>query len=126
MSLENILNQFKGEIAHFIASAIVDIDSGFSLASTSLDPNFDPVVASPTYAELVKTNTRAMSLLNRDPHETEDILITTAGAYLLIRILGTHYYHGLAVSRDASMGLCRVIMKKYEPLFLKSLRMLQS
>ncbi len=123
MSLDRILEQLRTEVDYFIASAIVDTSSGLALASTSIDPNFDPAVASPSYAEVVKSNGRALDLLGMDPRLTEDILITTSTAYLLIRMLGG-YHHGLAVAKAANLGLTRVIMKKYEPLFMDTLRSL--
>lgn len=124
MSIEQLIEKFRGEVTNFMATAIVDIKSGFAVVGGSSDPSFDATVASPTYAEVVKSNARALKLLGIDPRSTEDILITTTSAYLMIRLLGTNYYHGLAITREGNLGLARVIMKKYEPAFLNALRAL--
>ena len=89
-----------------------------------MDPEFDATVASASYAEVVKTQTRAMQLLGMDPGSTEDILITTRSTYILIRLLGCDYYHCLAVGKDGNLGLARMIMRKYEPIFLDRIKAL--
>ncbi|MEN0067387.1 MAG: hypothetical protein AAGA48_34975 [Myxococcota bacterium] len=118
MSIESIIDDFRGEIPGFVSTDIVHIESGMSIGGGSVDPNFDASVASASYAEVVKTNKRALELLGLDPHSTEDILITTDQVYLLIRMLGTDYYHGLAIARSGNLGLCRAIIKKYATRFL--------
>lgn len=122
MSLERILDKFKDEVSQFIATAIVDTTSGLALVSTTVDPGFDPAVASPTYAEVVKANTRALSLLGMDPKDAEDIVITTTTALLLIRVLPSGHYHGLAIPRTGNLEVARVIMRKYEPVFLREIQ----
>ncbi len=121
LSIDDIIQEFRSEIPSFISTDIVHIDSGMSIGGGSVDPNFDASVASASYAEVVKTNRRALDLLGLNPHSTEDILITTDSAYLLIRLLGLDYYHGLAISRDGNLGLSRAIIKKYAPRFLEQI-----
>ncbi len=118
MSLHDAIERFKAEIPSFVSTDIVSIASGMSIGGGSVDPKFDATVASASYAEVVKANARALRLLGLDPDSTEDILITTNVSYLLIRLLGREYYHGLAIGKDGNLGLARVIMKKYEPVFL--------
>ena len=118
MSIEVIIDEFRAEVPSFVSTDIVHIDSGMSIGGGSTRPEFYATVASASYAEVVKSNRRALELLGLDPHSTEDILITTDQVYLLIRLLGTEHYHGLAVGRDGNLGLCRVIVKKYASRFL--------
>lgn len=119
MSIEAIIEDFRADVPSFVSTDIVHIDSGMSIGGGSIDPNFDATVASASYAEVVKSNRRALQLLGLDPDSTEDILITTDRVYLLIRLLGTEYYHGLAIGRDGNLGLSRAIIKKYAPRFLE-------
>lgn len=124
MALDRIFAKFQSEVNHFIASALVDTATGKAVISTTVDPGFDPAVASPVYAEVVRSNARALSLLGIDPASTEDLLISTTIAYLLIRMLPTGHHHGLAVTKQANLGLSRILMKKYEAAFVDELRAL--
>ena len=124
MALSDVINLFRGEVSSFVSTDIVSIGSGMSIGGGSIDPNFDATVASASYAEVIKSNARALRLLGMDPDSTEDILITTLNAYVLLRLLGKEYYHGLAIAKDGNLGLARVIMKKYEPAFLEEIRKL--
>jgi predicted regulator of Ras-like GTPase activity (Roadblock/LC7/MglB family) len=120
-SLPEILDAFRADVPGFVSTDIVEVESGLSISGGSIDPNFDASVASASYAEVVKSNSRALQLLGMDNASTEDILITTKGTYFLIRMLGSHHYHLLAISRQGNLGLARVIMKRYEPQFLQAI-----
>lgn len=120
--LHEIINRFRAEIPHFISTDLVHIESGLSLGGGSSDPNFDASVASASYAEVVKANSQALDLLGVGAHTTEDILVSTRDAYLLIRLLGKDHYLGLAISRQGTLGFARAVMKKYEPLLLGAIR----
>lgn len=78
-------------------------------------------MASASYAEVLKSNRRALDLLGMSRTATEDILITTDTVYILLRELNEAYYQGLAVSRDASLGMARMMMKKFQPRILEAL-----
>ena len=124
MSLHDAIELFKSEVPAFVSTDIVSIASGMSIGGGSVDPKFDATVASASYAEVVKSNARALKLLGLDPDSTEDILITTANTFILLRLLGRDYYHGLAIAKDGNLGLARVIMKKYESVFLDGIKAL--
>lgn len=120
-TLFEVLNRFKAEVPHFISTDIVEIDSGMSIAGGSIDPNFDASVASACYAEVVKSNARALDLIGIGANATEDILITTSNAYLLLRMIGNRHYLGLALGRQGTLGFARALMVKYGPMVLKAL-----
>lgn len=124
LSLHEAIDRFRSEVPAFVATDVVNIMSGMSIGGGSADPRFDATVACASYAEVVKTHARALLLLGMDPDSTEDILITTRSTHFLIRLLDSEYYHGLAIGKDGSLGLARVIMKKYEPLLLDGIRAL--
>lgn len=123
--LHEAIEQFTAEVPAFLSTDIVDIHSGMSIGGGRADPKFDASVASASYAEVVKSNTRALKMLGMEADRTEDILITTSSAYFLLRLLDANYYHGLAIGKEGNLGLARVIMKKYEPVFLDGIRSLQ-
>ena len=114
-TLPQLLGSFKDEVPEFVSTDIVNIDSGLSISGATVDPEFDASVASACSAEVVKANRRTLELLGLGAHSTEDILISTAKVYLLIRLLGPDYYHVLAVNRKGNLGLARAIMKKHQP-----------
>ena len=120
--LPDILESFQGDVPGFISTDVVEIDSGMSIGGGSIDPEFDSDMASASYAEVVKSNRRALDLLGMDASATEDILITTEHAYLLLRELGEEYYHGLAISRDGNLGMARMLMKRYSSDILESIQ----
>lgn len=126
MILQDAIERFRSEVPAFISTDVVSIASGMSIGGGSIDPRFDANVASASYAEVVKSNARALQLLGMPADSTEDILITTKSAYILIRLLGRDFYHGLAIGRNGNLGLARVLMKKYEAEFLEGIRGLVS
>jgi predicted regulator of Ras-like GTPase activity (Roadblock/LC7/MglB family) len=117
----DVLNRFRTEVPHFLSTDLVEIDSGMSIAGGSIDPNFDASVAAASYAEVVKANSRALDLLGVGANTTEDILITTTNAYILIRMIGRNHYLGLALGRQGTLGFARALMTKYAPLLLQVL-----
>lgn len=119
--LPDIINEFQKEVPGFVSTDIVEIDSGMSIGGGSIDEEFDSDMASASYAEVIKSNRRALELLGMDDQSTEDILITTEMAYLLLRELNDQYYHGLAISRDGNLGMARMLMKRYSDKILASI-----
>ena len=120
-TLMSVLEKFRSEVPQFISTDIVEIDSGMSIGGAAVDPNFDAAAASASYAEVVKANARALDLLGLGGASTEDILITTTSAYLLLRMCGPNHYHGLAISRQGTLGFARTMMQRYSPALLQAL-----
>lgn len=120
-SLTATIDRLRTEVPQFISADIVEIDSGMSVYGTSIDPNFDGAAASACYAEVVKANARALDLLGLGANATEDILITTAPAYLLIRMVGPRHYLGLAIARQGTLGFARTMMQRLAPALIETL-----
>jgi predicted regulator of Ras-like GTPase activity (Roadblock/LC7/MglB family) len=119
--LEEIIQKFRQEIPHFIATDVVNIETGLSVAGGSVDPDFDASVAAACYAEVTKSNKQALDLLGLGGHTTEDILVSTREAYLLLRLIGNDHFHGLAITKHGALGYARSVMKKYEPKLLEAI-----
>lgn len=113
MNLQQTIRDFQEDVPEFVSTDIVNIDSGLSIGGGSVDSEFDGSVAAASYAEVVKSNRRALDLLGLGAESAEDILITTEKIYVLIRMLGPEYYHVLAVGKKGNLGLARAIMKKH-------------
>lgn len=73
--LNVFLNEMKINVNGFIAVAVTEIESGLSYGNLSLDPNFDPELASAYNLEVVKAKLNAVKALNLNQN-IEDILIT--------------------------------------------------
>ncbi|MBN1348511.1 hypothetical protein JXJ21_03815 [candidate division KSB1 bacterium] len=124
-SLDALIDQFRTEIPEFVSTDIVEIESGLSVGGGSIFPDtFDSSVASAMYAEVVKTNEKALDALGGEPNvgSVDDILISTSKAYILILVFpDKRYFHGLAVTRKGNLAYARIVMKKYQPLLIKAL-----
>jgi predicted regulator of Ras-like GTPase activity (Roadblock/LC7/MglB family) len=119
--LDDLIAKFRADISHFISTDIVHLESGLSLGGGSDDPNFDAAVASASYSEVLKANSHALDLIGVGGSSTEDILITTGPALILIRMIGSEHFLVVAISRQGSLGYTRNVMKKFEPLFLQTI-----
>lgn len=122
--LNSLIDEMKQEIAGFISTDIVEIESGKSVGGGSISPDFNSDVASKSYAEVLKAHYKATQALggSKAVGETEDFLITTTKAYLIILPFPDgKYYNGIAISRDGNLAYARLIMKKYQPLFSEAL-----
>jgi predicted regulator of Ras-like GTPase activity (Roadblock/LC7/MglB family) len=119
--LESVLSEFRDQVPEFVATDLVNVESGLSIGGSSADPNFDASAASASFGEVVRANLRALELLGMGADSTEDILITTARVNILLRMLGKSYYHCLAIGKKGSLGFARAVMKKYEPPLLVAL-----
>ncbi len=126
--LTALLDQFCGEIEGLIATCVVRRKDGKAVSGRSMAPHLDPAVAAGAYARVVDGHLAALGILGGNGvwGETEDILITTTKSHLLIRLLGDHHYHWLAVSNDGNLALCRLLMRSYEAFLLRGLAQLPS
>jgi predicted regulator of Ras-like GTPase activity (Roadblock/LC7/MglB family) len=119
--LETVLSELRDQVPEFVATDLVNLESGLSIGGSSADPSFDASAASASFGEVVRANLRALELLGMDATSTEDILITTSRVNILLRMLGRNYYHCLAISKKGSLGFARAVMKKFEPPLLAAL-----
>lgn len=121
--LENLIDRFCREVEGFIATSVIRRQDGSMVDGRSADPRLDAAAAAGCYASVVDSHFAAMEKLGAGEAwgGTEDILITTANTYLLIRLLGDRHYHWLAVSSESNLALCRLLMRSYESALLSGL-----
>jgi predicted regulator of Ras-like GTPase activity (Roadblock/LC7/MglB family) len=119
--ISEILEDFRKEIPGFISTDVVSLTDGISIGGGSIDPKFDSSVASAYYAAVVTAYIKAIEAI--DPSlEAEDLLITTDKMTILLRVLGsTGYFQTLAVTNESNLGICRLVMKKFENILVKSM-----
>jgi predicted regulator of Ras-like GTPase activity (Roadblock/LC7/MglB family) len=88
---------------------------GLSIANISTSPDFNSSAASARFAMVVKLASKVAGKIEMG--EVEDNLVTTDQAYILTRLLGDgSYYWGVAVTRDATLGIVRMLMNEYADL----------
>jgi predicted regulator of Ras-like GTPase activity (Roadblock/LC7/MglB family) len=113
--LDDVLREFESDVSNFIATDVVDIESGMSMGGHSVDPDFDGSVASAAFSDVVKAYKRAFDLLDMDPESLQDILGTADDVLVLTRIIGDRtFYHGLTISKEGNLALARKTMEAYE------------
>jgi CheY-like chemotaxis protein/predicted regulator of Ras-like GTPase activity (Roadblock/LC7/MglB family) len=118
-----LLEELEREIPDFLAAAVVSIDEGIPLVATTNDPAFDVDIVAAYYAEVIKTNEKALKALQKGPR-LEEVLVTTDAFYLVARPLpGTRFYVGLVMAQKGNAGLARTVMKRYEKRFLETVPM---
>src|ERR671939_384848 len=75
-----------------VGASIVDYTTGFPVASTGAAPNSDHEAAAAGTADVVQAATNRSLFVSAVPHDLlEDLIITTAGGYHLLRPVQTDF-----------------------------------
>lgn len=110
--LEQLLQEIHSELGtELLATNVVGMD-GLSIANLSASPGFDESAAAARFAMVVKLASKVADKIEMG--EVDDNLVTTDQSYILARLLGDgSYYWGVIVTRDATLGLVRMVMNEY-------------
>lgn len=113
--LNVFLTEMKTNVNGFVAVAVTEIASGLSFGNLSIDPNFDPELASAYNLEVVKAKLSAVKALNLN-QEIEDILITLSSQIHIIDISPNKKFmiYLVADSSKANLGMTRAILRKHK------------
>ena len=115
--LDKFIQDMKTNVPGFIAVSVTEVRSGVSYGSESVDPSFDPNLASAYNLEAVKAKQNALQILGLASKEKiVDILITLTNQIHIIDIAASGgYFIYLAVdSTKANLGLTRALLAKYK------------
>ncbi|WP_311335343.1 hypothetical protein [Capnocytophaga sputigena] len=115
--LDKFIQDMKTNVPGFIAVSVTEVRSGVSYGSESVDPSFDPNLASAYNLEVVKAKQNALQILGLASKEKiVDILITLTNQIHIIDIAANGgYFIYLAVdSTKANLGLTRALLAKYK------------
>lgn len=75
-----------------VGAGIVDYTTGFPVATTGAAPNSDHEAAAAGTADVVQAATSRSLFVSAIPHDLlEDLIITTAGGYHLLRLVRTDF-----------------------------------
>lgn len=110
--IDDILQEMRTELGtDFVSSDVVGMD-GLSIGGVTADPNFDAGAASARFAMVMRLAQKVSSKVSMG--EVTDSLVTTNNAYIITRFLGDNsYYLGVAVTREAVLGMVRMVMDEY-------------
>jgi hypothetical protein len=105
------------ELPHILAVAVVTIDDGMSIAQATRREGIETAAASAYLASIVKSNSKAISLL-ADDEVIDDILITTDQYHFIIRHMQDQpFFIFLMTSKEEWLAKARMVIKKYESKF---------
>lgn len=116
-TIQRLVDEMAQELTHILAVAVVTVDDGMSIAQATRREGLDVAAASAYLASIVKSNSKAISLL-ADNEVIDDILITTDQFHFIIRHMqGQSFFLFLMTSKDEWLAKARMVIKKYEPQF---------
>ncbi|GAB2772854.1 CRP-like cAMP-binding protein [Hymenobacter luteus] len=108
--IDGILQDLPG----LMAVAVVDTNSGMSLASHSNTPSINPDTAAAYNTEVVKQKQKAMAALKLQGETIEDILITLSNQIHLLKLTENNKFIYLVVnSRDTNLAIAREVLRTH-------------
>ncbi len=124
--LQNLVEQMSRELPGILAAAVVTVDDGMSIAEVSRRDDIETAAASAYLASVVKSNSKAISLL-ADDEVVDDILITTSQYHFIIRhSQGQPFFLFLMTTKEEWLGKAKLLLTKYEKEFAKFSSFLES
>jgi predicted regulator of Ras-like GTPase activity (Roadblock/LC7/MglB family) len=102
-----------------VGASIVDYTTGFPVATTGAAPNEDHEAAAAGTAEVIQAANSRSLFVSAIPHDLlEDLIITTAGGYHLLRVVQTEFDSRLVlyVWLDRVRGNLAVARRKMQRL----------
>ena len=111
--LNDVLEKLKKDTSGFIAAALVDLESGMTLAVRTVRSDFDLTAASAYNSELVKQKLKIMQSLNLTG-SIDDMMITLTEQIHLIKLLTPSTFLYLAVDKSLSnLAIVRNAVNKH-------------
>ncbi|UYZ58567.1 hypothetical protein [Hymenobacter latericus] len=113
-AIENIIN----ELPQLIAVAVVDTQSGMTLASHSNSPSLNPETAAAYNTEVVKQKQKAMAALKLQGETIDDILISLTNQLHLINLVdgGKKFIYLAVNARDTNLAIARDVLRQQSEL----------
>ncbi len=113
-ALLDMFGKIESDVTGVIATAVVDLESGMTLAAKTNRPDFDLAVASAYNSELVKQKMKIMRALNLKA-TLEDMLITLSDQFHLLKFLpgGTSFLYLAADRSGTNLAILRNSVNKH-------------
>jgi hypothetical protein len=109
-----MFSKIESDVSGVVAAAVVDLESGMTLAAKSNRADFDLAVASAYNSELVKQKMKIMKTLNLKS-TLEDMLLTLSDQFHLIRFLpgGGAFLYLAAERTGTNLAILRNSVSKH-------------
>ena len=113
-ALLEVIGRIEADVSGVIASAVVDLESGMTLAAKTNRNDFDLAVASAYNSELVKQKLKIMRALNLKS-TLEDMLLTLSDQFHLIKFLpgGASFLYLAADRSSTNLAILRITVSKH-------------
>jgi len=109
MDLQNFVMEWAKNISGISAVAIIGLD-GSAIAGGSFDEELDIMLPSAYFTEVIKSSKESLKVTNWG--DFEDVLITSATHYIVMRVITNELYFAAAVnSKKGNLGSLRLRMK---------------
>ncbi|WP_281231590.1 hypothetical protein [Flavobacterium gelatinilyticum] len=113
--LQNFQNDLRENVSGFIAVSVTEVETGMSYCSLSVNPDFDPELASAYNLEVVKAKLNAIKALGLT-QKINDILITLTDQIHILDVSedGKYFIYLAVDSNKANLGLTRATLSKFK------------
>ena len=113
--LQNFQNDLRDNVSGFIAVSVTEVETGMSYCSLSVNPDFDPELASAYNLEVVKAKLNAIKALGLE-QKINDILITLTDQIHIIDVSedGQYFIYLAVDAKKANLGLTRATLAKFK------------
>ncbi len=110
----DMFGKIEADVSGVVATAVVDLESGMTLAAKSNRADFDLASASAYNSELVKQKIKIMRSLNLKS-TLEDMLLTLSDQFHLIRFMpgGTAFLYLAAERSGTNLAILRNSVSKH-------------
>lgn len=113
--LQNFQNDLKENVNGFIAVSVTEVETGMAYCSLTVNPDFDPELASAYNLEVVKAKLNAIRALGLN-QKINDILISLTDQIHIIDLSedGRYFIYLAVDATKANLGLTRATLSKYK------------
>ena len=112
MDFKGVLNELVSSVDGAFGAGLVGLD-GLVIDQASNKGDFDINVAGAEYATIIKNARKASESFGAG--KTNEILISTEKATMIMMMVGSDYFCALAIGLDGNLGRGRLELKKIIP-----------
>ncbi|MBI5586733.1 MAG: roadblock/LC7 domain-containing protein [Deltaproteobacteria bacterium] len=119
MSFLEILKELVDGVAGGAAATLMGMD-GIAVNQYAGTQDYDVETVGVEYGKVIDEIKNASTLLNLGT--VEEVMVTTAGMDLLLRMVSEEYYIAFVVKKDSNTGKARFLLRKAAAKAAKELR----
>jgi predicted regulator of Ras-like GTPase activity (Roadblock/LC7/MglB family) len=107
----DILRRVVSEVEGAVAAGLVSMD-GLSMGVYNTMPDFDTKAADAEFASILYTARKALVNLGSTLGGLEEVMVGAGNGIIIVRMIGNDYYTGIALGKNANIGMARLMQKK--------------